>query len=193
MRKLPEQEEKIKRAIRDIVVVDPLISVERMCNALYDKGLKTAHNTPLKWHYIAKLRKKVRRESVEHVNRTVLAERVAEFKEKNRIVFDRLIRIAFYTDDLKRESTAPPSYRDQIMALSKIVQLDLATFGAELDAKIFERHIELLESERRFIPLPQELKTQMLRALINWGIIPPEQKEDADSNNTTTAIVVAKQ
>ncbi len=201
MKKLPLHEEKIKRAIRDAVVIDPLISVARLQDALFEKGFKTPNNTPLDWDYVARLRKKIHRQAIENVNRQDVAERIAELKEKNRIVFDRLVRIAYYTEDMKKEGMQPPSYKDVIAALTAMIRLDHMIFNAELDAGIFERHIGTLEVEKRYKPLPPELKEQMMLAFKNWGIIPPDQKEETNHGaithestpNTSTAIVVAKQ
>lgn len=198
MKKLPQQEEKIKRAIRDAVAVDPLLSVDRLRDALFDKGFKTATNNPLDWEYIARLRKKIHRAAVETVRRQDVAERINEFKEKNRLVFDRLMRIAYYTDDLKKDGLPPPSYKDQIAALTAIVRLESMVFNAEFDAGIFERHIGTLEVEKRFKPLPPDLKMQMMIAFRNWGIIPPEEIDNGTNNTepapiASTAVVVAKQ
>ncbi len=198
MKKLPQQEEKIKRAIRDAVAVDPLLSVERLRDALFDKGFKTATNNPLDWEYVARLRKKIHRTAVETVRRQDVAERINEFKEKNRLVFDRLMRIAYYTDDLKKDGLPPPSYKDQIAALTAIVRLESMVFNAEFDAGIFERHIGTLEVEKRFKPLPPDLKMQMMIAFRNWGIIPPEEIDNGTNNTepapiASTAVVVAKQ
>ncbi len=174
MKKPHTQEDKIKRVIRDAIVIDPLISVAKLQDALFDKGYKTSSNNPLNWDYVAKLRAKIHRQSIENVDQQRVSARVAEMKERYRLVFERLIRIAFYSDDLKKEGTPPPSFRDQISALREISRLDVAIFGAELDAGIFERHIGTLEIEKRNKPLPPELKTQMLKAFANWGIIPKE-------------------
>ncbi len=174
MKKPSQQEDKIKRAIRDIVTIDPLISVTKIQDALFDKNFKTTQNTPLDWHYIAKLRKKLHRQSVEAVIQQTAVTRIAEFKERYRLVFERLLRIAFYSDELKKEGRLPPSYRDQIAALNSIIKMDLSIFNAELDAGIFERHLGTLEIEKRAQPLPAELKEAMMKAFANWGIIPKE-------------------
>ncbi len=174
MKKPRVQEDKIKRAIRDAIVIDPLISVAKLQDALFEKGLRSATNSPLHWHYVAKLRDKIHRQSIENVDRQQVSHRIAEMKERYRLVFERLIRIAFYSEDLKKEGIPPPSHRDQISALREISRLDVSIFGAELDAGIFERHIGTLEIEKRNKPLPPELKAQMLKAFTNWGIIPRE-------------------
>ena len=184
MRKLPAQEEKIRRAIRDIVVVDPLVSHKRLCEILFDRGFKTAANTPLDRHYVARLQQKLHKQAVYEADNQKLSPRIVEFKEKNRLVFDRLVRIAFYSDDLKKETSTPPSFKDQIAALVAIVRLDIMIFNAEMDAGVFERHIGTLEIEKRSRPLPPELKAQIMRAFMNWGIIPREQIEETTNNAT---------
>jgi hypothetical protein len=185
MKKPNQQEDKIKRAIRDIVTIDPLISITKLQDALFDKKFKTAQNTPLDWHYVSKLRNKIHRQSVEAVSQQTAVTRIAEFKERYRLVFERLLRIAFYSDELKKEGMQPPSYRDQIVALNSIIKMDLSIFNAELDAGIFERHLGTLEIEKRAQPLPIELKEAMMKAFRNWGLIPTE--------NTYEPIIIDKQ
>jgi hypothetical protein len=105
-----------------------------------------------------------------------------------------LVRIAFYTEDLRKEGFPPPSYRDQIMALNAIIKLDLAILSAEMDAGIFKRHLGTIELEARSRPLADEQKQKMYDAFVNWGIIPKEKIIDGNTaDNTTTAIVVARQ
>lgn len=202
MRRLPPQEEKIKGAIRDIVAFNPLVTDIKLSEILFERGFKNAGNTALNRQYVGKLRVKLRKQGVREANNQELGQRIVEFKEKNRLVFDRLVRIAFYTDDLKKEGTLPPSAKDQIAALNSIVRLEIMIFNAEMDAGIFERHLGTIEIEKRYRPLPPELKEQMMQAFRNWGIIPQEYaeeiKKDATNNNkpadaSSTAIVVAGQ
>ncbi len=174
MKKLPVQEERIRRAIRDIAVIDPIISTRKLQDALYEKGYKTSNNTPLDWRYIHKLRTKVHRQVIEEADREKVTNRVSELKEKYRVLSERLIRIAFYSDDLRKEGMPPPSIKDQIGAINTILRYDLALFNAQLDAGIFERHLGTLEIEQRNRPLPPELKALMLKAFVNWGIVPEE-------------------
>lgn len=174
MRKLPSQEQKIRRAIRDVIAVDPLISVDRLRDALFDRGFRTYENNPLKWHYVARLRDKVYKQAVMETSTAILGERVTEFKEKNRLAFERLIRIAFYTDDLKKEGVPPPSFKDQISALREIVKLDLAVFHAEVIAGIFEDHAVKVEKAKRFIPIEEAKRMMILKALDNLLIREPK-------------------
>lgn len=185
MKKLAIHEEKIRRAIRDIVVIDPLISVAKLQDALFDKGYKSANGTALDWRYVHKLKHKVNRQTIEQTDREKVVERITEMKERYRLMLERLWRIIFYTDDLKKEGFMPPSFKDQINAINTIVKLDALVFNSELDAGIFERHIGTLEIEKRSQPLPPELKAAMLKAFVNWGVIPKETIIHADTNPIT--------
>ena len=184
---LPEAEEKMTRVIRDAIVFDPLISLRSLRDALERKGIKIGS-----LEYISKLVWKLNRELSTNVDRQKLNERIAQIKERQRLVVDRLIRIAFYTDDLKKEGLPPPSYRDQISALNAIMKLDLAIINAEMDAGIFERHFGTLEIERRNKPIPKEVRERIRQAFINWGMIQKETNADQPTN-TSTAIVVRPQ
>lgn len=185
MKKLAIQEEKIRRAIRDIVVFDPLISIAKLQDALFDKGYKSANGTVLDWRYVHKLKHKVNRQTIEQTDREKVVERITEMKERYRLMLERLWRIIFYTDDLKKEGFMPPSFKDQINAINTIVKLDALVFNSELDAGIFERHLGTLEIEKRNQPLPPELKSAMLKAFINWGVVPKEALTHADTNPIT--------
>ena len=57
MRKPKEIEELIKRAIRDEIALHPLKSVAQVQGALFKQGYQ-ALNSPLDWHYIARLMKR---------------------------------------------------------------------------------------------------------------------------------------
>lgn len=173
MKKPRSQEEKMKRIVRDTIVIDPLISVAKLQDVLFEKGYKTSNDNPLDWDYVAKIRQKVHRQAIETADRQKVSERILEIKERYRLIFERLARIAFY-DEEPKEGVTPPSYKEQISALREIGKLDIAIFNAELDAGIFERHIGTLEIEKRNKPLPPEMKAQMLKAFANWGIIPKE-------------------
>jgi hypothetical protein len=191
MKILPPAQEKMMRAIRDAIALDPLISIRSLQEVLERRSIKIASR-----EYLTKLVWKLNRELSVNVDRQKLSERIAQMKERQRIVVDRLIRIAFYTDDLKKEGLPPPSYRDQISALNAIMKLDLAIINAEMDAGIFERHFGTLEIERRNKPIPKEVRERIRQAFINWGMIQKETiaENNADQpTNTSTAIMVRPQ
>jgi hypothetical protein len=190
MKILPPAQEKIMRVIRDTIVFDPLISVRSLQEVLERKGVKVSSR-----EYISRLVWKVNRSLDEEVDRQKLSHRVAQLKETQRVVVDRLVRIAFYTDDLKKEGLPPPSFKDQIAALNSIMKLNLAILNAEMDMGIFERHLGTLEIERRNKPIPKEMREQIRQAFINCGLFPKEPIKDDQRKQptTTTAIIVREQ
>ena len=177
MKKSKVYEERIKNEIRDIVVINPMISTLQLQKTLFERGFKSSGGKELKWTYVAKLVNKITKENIAKVDRQKITERLAITKERYRMVFERLMKIAFYSKEFEKMGMAPPSYRDQIAALNSIIKMDLAILNAEMDAGIFERHIGTLEVEKRSKPLPKDAQAQIIQAMENWGII-KEVKEN---------------
>lgn len=187
MPKVPnEKESEIKLAIRDALVLDPLISLRRLQKVLQEKRFTTASGTPLDKDYINRLIRKLTRENAEKVNRQEVAGRIAELKERYRLLYDKLLRIAFF-DYEKIEPGAPiPKHKDQIAAINTIIKWDLAILQAEMDAGIFERKLGTLEVEKRSQPLNDEQKASILNALTRWGFIDGEAREVKPINQINT-------
>lgn len=176
------KEYELKRIVRDTIVIDPMISLRRLQDRLFDKGYKTAQGNTLHIDYVAKLVRKVSREILENVARATVDDRIALLRERYRLVFDRLIRIAYYTEDLQKQGMPPPTYKDQIAALNAIIKLDAAILSAEMDMGLFERHLGTLEVEKRYIPLPLELKEKMMQAFQNLGFALPEPPKELEAS-----------
>lgn len=188
-----DKEQKIKRAIRDVIALDPLISVDNLRQALAKKNFRTASGEPLTWHYIAKLVRKVNRETATEVSRQVTDERVAKIKERYRLAMDQLLKIAFYSKEMQEQGMPPPTYKERISAIREILKWDIAIFQAEMDAGVFERKLGTLEIERRSAPLPPELKAAIIGAMRQWGLpVPagtlpaPKEHDEPKPTNTNT-------
>lgn len=189
------KEYELKRIVRDTIVIDPMISLRRLKDRLFDKGYKTAQGNPLHIDYVTKLVRKVNREILEDVARATVDDRLALLRERYRLVFDRLVRIAYYTEDLQKQGMPPPTYKDQIMALNAIIKLDAAILSAEMDMGLFKRQLGTLEVEKRHISLPPELKEKMMQAFQNLGFVLPEplkfietkEAEQSNASNNATA------
>jgi hypothetical protein len=63
MKKTAEQEVNLKLAIRNIIVRNPLISGHQLCRDLAEQKFTTAQGNPLDWFYVAKIVRKLSRES----------------------------------------------------------------------------------------------------------------------------------
>lgn len=176
MKKPRVYEEKIKRAIRDAILIDPLISVVRLQDALFEKGYRTSNNTPLDWRYVEKMHDKVHRQAIEEVDRQKLSERVAQLKERYRLAYEQLVRIAFHTDEMKKEGIPPPSTRERMTAFKEIVKLDLSIFGAEMTAGVFNKgkDEEVPEIEMRNRRIDDATRKSIHKGLVDFGIILPD-------------------
>jgi hypothetical protein len=102
--------------------------------------------TPLHWHYLSKLVRKLTREKAIAVDLQKVNERIAETKERYRVMIQMLWRIIDYRSEYQNEfHLFFPSNRDRIMAANTLVKLDLAILKAEMDAGIFDRKLGTVE------------------------------------------------
>lgn len=195
MKKTAETEYRIKRAIRDILVIDPLISVQKLQDRLLDRGFKTAAGNPLEWRYVAKLVRKTTQEQNVNVDRQKVQERLADIKEQYRLLIEEAMRIAFYRP-AQPGQTDPgipmPTNKERLQAINTILKMNLAIFNAEMDAGIFERKLGTMDLNlMRSRPLNPEAERKIVEAFQRWGILPnePQQVEvlSAPQNNGATS------
>jgi hypothetical protein len=199
------KENELKRAIRDEVIIDPLISLRRLQKSLYNRGFKTASDTPLDLDFISGLAKKIYREARAESDDSIIEERMTATRERFRMATERLFKIAFWNIEYLKEGIMMPKITEQIAAINALTRIDLALLQAEMDAGMFKRHLGTLELEQRSKPLDPEYRNLVMNALKAWGVKPPQSLiQDGNSNNitqqhiagtpsTTGLIVVGKQ
>lgn len=172
MRKSAEQEHQIRLAIRDVVARNPLISVLQLQSVLKERGFKTAEGNALHWHYLAKLVRKLNREKALAVDLQKVNERIAETKERYRIMVEMLWRIIDYKMEyIELYNLFPPKNDERIKAANTLVKLDLAILKAEMDAGIFDRKLGSVDvNVYRAAPLDPEKASQIADAFKRWGI-----------------------
>ena len=178
-----ETELKIKKNIRDILVLDPMIGVPTLGDTLFKRGFKTGSGNKLDTHYLYKLVKKIRGENINRADRQKLNERLADLKERYRLVYEKLVKIAFYSKELQELGMPAPKYKDQIEALNAITKLDLQILQAEMDAGVFERHLGKLDVD---INVTEERKVLILKAFANFSLIPKQNDTVAATIKTAT-------
>lgn len=130
MRKPKEIEELIKRAIRDEIALYPLKSVAQVRNALYLKGYQSLRGE-LDWHYVSRMMKAVRQENLAELSTQSRVERLANLKERHRIVTQKLARIL--------DGDNGPAFADKIAAANSILKWDIALLYAEEQLKQIEK------------------------------------------------------
>jgi hypothetical protein len=171
MRKSAEQEQKLKLAIRDVMGKNPLISVYALQKELKNKGFQTYEGNPIEWHYLAKVVRKLNREKALAVDTQKVNERLAETKERYRVITDKLWKIIDWKIEYVDEGIGMPQIQDVIRAANTIVKLDLAILKAEMDAGIFDRKLGTVDvNVYRAAPLDPETADRITKAFKRWGI-----------------------
>ena len=168
MRLSNDTKTRVKRIIRDAVALHPMISLRELQQVLSNRKISIGNLNSL-----SKLRKEITEEALSEVDEKAMNEKIALVKERNRVIVEKLFRIAFWDGDHAEPGTCPPSYSEQIAAMTTIVKMDIAMFRAELDSGMFKKK-PLTEKEilkLRNKPLPQEYKESMEQAMRNFGLI----------------------
>lgn len=142
MKKTKEVEELIRGAIRDELALHPLKSVAQVRVNLYQKGYQSVHGL-LDWHYVSRLIKRVRTENIASISVYDRTERVAQFKERHRMITQKLASILEGEAISTHDKAQYPSHGDRIMAAQTMLKWDVALFLAE------EQNQQLSESETK--------------------------------------------
>lgn len=173
MKVLPEKEEYIKTTIRSAIALNPLVSIRKMQELVeHNMGRSISDK------YVAKLMRKIRREAIIQSDRKMMNERLAEVREKFRVLMDHLNRIVFWQPEfLKDYGIQPPKFNEKIAAIRLLAQLELKLFRAELDAGIFENRRTAIEEMLRQGVLPTELREQVVAVFKTWKLQPTHQQD----------------
>ena len=130
------------------------------------------HNTgrSISDKYVAKLMLKVRRQAVVQSDRKKMNERLAEVRERYRLLMEDLGRTIYWQPDfLQKYRLHCPSFKERLAAMKLLAQLEIALFKAELDAGMFENRQLALEEMLRQGVLPVELREQVVGVFKSWN------------------------
>ncbi len=168
MKVLSEKEEFLKNTIRDIIAINPLTSIRRMQELVEQRTQR-----PISDKYVSKLMRKIRRGAIVQSDRTKLNERLAEVRERYRVLILDLNKMIYWRNEhgIKR-----PTTRERLSAIRLVAQLDLALFKAELDAGMYEDRRGAIEEMLKQGLLPTELREQVVAVFRTWKF---EQKQDS--------------
>ena len=129
-----EKEDFLKSAIRDIVAVNPLVSIRGI------QGL-VENNTgyPISKNYASKLIGKVRKQAIVESDRKKTNERLAEVRERFRVLTQYLSRVQYWKPEYQRDYGMPePTFKEILAAIKLNSQLELALLKAESIIGLFE-------------------------------------------------------
>jgi hypothetical protein len=130
MKKTKEVEELIKGAIRDELALHPLKSVAQVRVNLYQNGYQSVHGL-LDWHYVSRLMKLVRAENIASISTSDRTERIAQFKERHRMITQKLASILEGEAITTFDKPQYPTHTERITAAQTMLKWDVALFLAE--------------------------------------------------------------
>lgn len=161
MKKTKEVEELIKGAIRDELALHPMKSVVQVRVALHQRGYQSVHGL-LDWHYVSRLMKRVRAENIASINVNDRMARVAQFKERHRMVTEKLASI-LEGEAITTDKVLYPTPTERITAAQTILKWDVALFLAE------EQNQQLSESNSTEHWSKKQLPLSVLLAAASKG------------------------
>jgi hypothetical protein len=161
------QDTEIRRAVRDAMAIDPLISQRKMIEAVEKKLGRT-----VSFGYLQKLIKKVDREVAKSVDLVKVSSRLREMRETFRLSRENLIQTAYGYAPV---GMAKPTHTERISAWRTIGLLEKILLDAEMDLGLFERNIGTVKVEHQIVDGSRE--QQMIKAIESWTLNPPQPRK----------------
>ena len=166
MKVLPEHQEILQNAIRNAIAANPLVSIRRM-----QQIVESNTGRPIGDKYVSKLMLKIRRQAVVESDRKKMNERLAEVRERYRLLIEDLQRIICWKPEyLKAYGTQYPNFKERLAAMRLLAQLEIALFQAELQAGMFQDRQLAIEGMLRQGMLPTELHEQIVGVFRTWKV-----------------------
>jgi len=187
-------ENEIIRAVREEIVVNPMISVSGLRQNLKERGIMTYNGNPIDPSYLGRLVRKIGRRAMKEADNIKIERRLSKTRERFSVMIDRLMKIAFWKPEYIKDGVFPPQTKDIVRALDTIQKMDLALLQAEMDAGIYKRHLGTLDVEAvRRQPIPNDVREAAWRVFKNYGIIEENGKLPKIENGNTEHSIIVQQ
>jgi hypothetical protein len=189
MKIMQPYEEKIKRAIRDAMAIDPLMTQTDMIQYLDRKFQRMFAPA-----YVRKMSQKVLEGARWEADRLSVEKRFVFSRENYRIARERLMRVMYWTPENPLPGMKAPLPMDIIEAAKAVVELDMKFLNMELANGFYKRPIAEEAAKIHYEPLPKEVRTAIISTWQNFGLLPsaaiermvgPEQNEPITHPDTT--------
>jgi len=167
-----EYEDNLRRAIRDIKALDPLIT-----NVALTERLSKQFDHSFDRAYITKLSGKVARQTLIQMDREQIEERLQFTRENYRMVREQLAKILYWTPE-DAEKLPRPAAKDRVEAGKTMVMLDLAVLNAEIANGLYKKPVAALVKEFQYEPLHGEIRAVIIAAWQRGGLLPKEAIEE---------------
>jgi hypothetical protein len=179
--------ETVKRAIRDAIAVDPLVTTV----ALVDH-LNTKFEHSFDPRYIKRLRAKVAGHIHTELDRTSIEQRISSLKETHRIAREALMRIILWRPDPQSQIVQRgPSAQAVAEAAKNLVMLDIAVLNAEVANGLY-KNLDEAAAKLDYPALPEEQRSTIASTFKKWNILPPGSIVESVTIHATRAITPAE-
>lgn len=173
MKILPEKEEFLKNRVRDVIALNPLVSIRRMQEILENRTGRSISDK-----YAAKLMHKVRRQAIIQSDRKKINERLSEIRERNRVLMEDLTRTIYWKPEFsKLYGLSFPSFKERLAAMKLLTQIESTLFRTELAAGVFEDRRAAIEEILRQKAIPIELQEKFIGVFRTWKLTSACEKD----------------
>jgi hypothetical protein len=191
----PLFEDKVKRAIRDAMVYDPLMTQSGLIEHLNEK-----FDHSFSPQYISRLSKKVVGQARHEFETAKIGPRLASLRENHRIAREALLRILLWnpldavigvvqgTDEFGMRK---PAARDIAEAAKNLVMLDIAVLNAEVANGLY-KNLDEAAAKLDYPALPAEQRGTIASTFKKWNILPPGSLVESITIHATRAITPAE-
>lgn len=172
----PFFEDKIKRAIRDAMAYDPLMTQSGLIEHLNKK-----FDHSFSPQYVSRLLKKVIGQARHEFETAKIGPRLASMRENYRIAREALLRILLWnakdfiegvvqgTDTFGMQR---PKAADIAEAAKNLVMLDIAVLNAEVANGLY-KNLDQAAADLKYPSLPDEQRAALISTFNKWKILPP--------------------
>lgn len=156
-------ENEIRRSIRDIYAIDPLITGQKLLQALNKR-----YNRSFDYRYIEKLKRKVIIEATPNLDKEKVEDRLRQTRELVRIGKEDLMKIAY---GQQSPDGSYPSRLERLAAWRTISMLEKLQLEAESQLHIFDKPIDPSFIDAfRWRPIPEDVRTPLMNTLRLWSM-----------------------
>lgn len=156
-------ESEIRRAIRDISVIDPLITGTKLVETLNKR-----FNRSFAPRYVQKLRDKVLIEATPNLDRQKVEDRLRQTRELVRIAREALTKIAYGQSD---PGIPPPDHNERMTAWRTIGFFEKLQMEIESQLGIYNKPMDTNTIDSfRWRPIPEDVRGQIMTTLRLWSM-----------------------
>ena len=148
----------MKNKIRDIIAINPLVSIRRLQEIVEDDTGRSISDK-----YLTKLIHKIRQGVIVTSDRKKLNVRLSEVRERYRVLIEHLLRTVYWKYEFREiYGLEMPNYKERLQAIKLIAKMETDLFRAELMAGMFEDRRAAIGEMLQQGVLPTELHEQVV-------------------------------